>query len=417
MSIISKIVALSSALAFALQIALAMMMMRFFSPQEVGVFSVISQIGFFWTTLALAQTPLQMLANHGASILDDAHHAWISSMQRFAWLLPVATLAVWLSNLSIISALLWALLLSLCQLNWVLAQSMFLRMARPWTQASVRVIPPLIAFLVASAAVYTEWDGPALLTAALLGYATGATWLLPSIFVFYRVTYDKASIKQEETMVLSSLQDTSHVAIASASSDNRSAALRITHTLADAILATAIMMVWQRFYGTQETGWMAAPLRVMGFVPAVVHIAWAQVLLAQPQYARTNPLRVGLCGFAIVVLLGAGCVVALKMHWLGEQWQGIWPYLLLLVLWQGGACIVASLSHLPFLTRSAEKFSWLCIGVATLQLGALLAPVGCKTQPTATFHFFLFSSISIVGMGILIRYLLTQHRKMYTTAC
>jgi hypothetical protein len=42
MNITSKIVALSSAEAFALQIALALLMLRYFSPEEVGVFSVIS---------------------------------------------------------------------------------------------------------------------------------------------------------------------------------------------------------------------------------------------------------------------------------------------------------------------------------------------------------------------------------------
>jgi integrase len=72
MNITSKIVALSSAVAFALQIALALLMLRYFSPEEVGMFSVISQIGFFWTTLSLAQTPLRLLANHGVSVFEDA---------------------------------------------------------------------------------------------------------------------------------------------------------------------------------------------------------------------------------------------------------------------------------------------------------------------------------------------------------
>ena len=45
MNITSKIVALSSAVAFALQIALALLMLRYFSPEEVDMFSVISQIG------------------------------------------------------------------------------------------------------------------------------------------------------------------------------------------------------------------------------------------------------------------------------------------------------------------------------------------------------------------------------------
>jgi hypothetical protein len=96
MNLTSKIVALSSVVAFGLQIALALLMLRYFSPEEVGIFSVISQIGFFWTTLALAQTPLRLLANHGASVFEDARLAWMSSLQRFVWLLPIAVLAVWL---------------------------------------------------------------------------------------------------------------------------------------------------------------------------------------------------------------------------------------------------------------------------------------------------------------------------------
>ncbi|WP_158268135.1 hypothetical protein [Limnohabitans sp. Jir61] len=43
----SRVVALSSAVAFATQVAFALLMLRLFSPQEVGEFSVISQIGFF----------------------------------------------------------------------------------------------------------------------------------------------------------------------------------------------------------------------------------------------------------------------------------------------------------------------------------------------------------------------------------
>ena len=76
MNITSKIVALSSAEAFALQIALALLMLRYFSPEEVGVFSVISQIGFSWTTLALAQTPLRLLANHVSNVFKDARQVF-----------------------------------------------------------------------------------------------------------------------------------------------------------------------------------------------------------------------------------------------------------------------------------------------------------------------------------------------------
>jgi len=397
MNITSKIVALSSAVAFALQIALALLMLRYFSPEEVGMFSVISQIGFFWTTLALAQAPLRLLANHGASVFDDARQAWVSSLQRFVWLSPVASLAVWWSGLSFVNALLWALLLSLFQLTWMLAQSMRLRMAGVWAQAGVRVLPPLMALLVAVAAVFMQWSGPALLAAALLGYAVGAAWLLPSLLAHWQAKFESVSTTPDEVAVLSAIQDPSHVAIASISGDNRSATLRMAHTLADALLATAIVVVWQRMYGAQETGWMAAPLRVMGFVPAVVHMAWAQVLLAQPQHARTNPLWVGLAGFASVALLGAGCAAALDFGWLGDQWQGVWLCLLPLVVWQGSACLVAAFSHRPFETKNARSYSWACIGITILQSIVLLAPVLTNMPLISSSHLVWFASVSAIS--------------------
>jgi len=398
MNITSKIVALSSAVAFALQIALALLMLRYFLPEEVGVFSVISQIGFFWTTLALAQTPLRLLANHGASVFDDARQAWVSSLQRFVWLSPLAALAVWWSGMSFVNALLWAFLLSLCQLTWMLAQSMRLRMAGVWAQAGVRVLPPLMALLVAVGAVFMQWSGPALLAAALLGYAVGAAWLLPSLLTYWQTKFDYVLTKPNEVALSPALQDPSHVAIAPVSGDNRSAALRMAHTFADALLATAIVVVWQRMYGAQETGWMAAPLRLMGFVPAVVHVAWAQVLLAQPQHARTNPLWVGLAGFASVALLGAGCAAALEFSWLGEQWQGVWPYLLPLVVWQGSACVASAFSYLPFQNNSARSYSWVCIGIAGLQGSLLSTPIMLGVRQPADSFMTWFAAVSCVGL-------------------
>ena len=377
MNITSKIVALSSAVAFALQIALALLMLRCFSPEEVGTFSVISQIGFFWTTLALAQSPLRLLANHGTSVFDDARHAWISSFQRFVWLLPVAALAVWWSGLSFFNALLWALLLSLCQLTWMLAQSMRLRMVGVWAQAGVRVLPPLMALLVAFVMVSIKYSGSALLAAALIGYAAGAAWLFPSLLSSGQIP-----------------QDSSSESIANTSSDNRSTTLRMAHTLVDALLATAIVVVWQRLYGAQEMGWMAAPLRVMGFVPAVVHMAWAQVILAQSHQARINPLWVGLAGFACVAILGGACAFSLEMHWLGAQWEGVTPYLLPLVLWQGCACMVAAFSHLPFNNHSARRYSWACMWVSGFQGIVLAIPIFSFFAPTSNVHILIFGVFS-----------------------
>ena len=400
MNITSKIVALSSAVAFALQIALALLMLRYFPPEEVGMFSVISQIGFFWTTLALAQTPLRLLANHGASVFEDARQAWSSSVKRFVWLLPVAASTVWWSGLSFVNALLWALLLSLCQLTWMLAQSMRLRMVGAWSQAGVRILPPLMALLVSVAAVSLQWDGPALLAAALLGYAMGAAWLFPALVRSRQAEFQNASAVSVDAPLSQNTQAfTTLGSIPPVSSDNRSAKLRVAHTLVDAMLATAIVVIWQRAYGAQETGWMAAPLRLMGFVPAVVHMAWAQVLLALPlvEHKRVNPMWVGLGGFVCVALLGASCVFALAIGWLGENWQGVWSYLLPLVLWQGSACYVAAYSHIPFKTNKARRYSWLCMGVAGLQILALLTPYAIGLDITPFMHFMGFSIISLIG--------------------
>ena len=400
MNITNKIVALSSAVAFALQITLALLMLRYFSPEEVGMFSVISQIGFFWTTLALAQTPLQLLANHGASVLDDARHAWILSMQRFMWLVPVAALAVWWSGLSFVSALLSALLLSLCQLTWMLAQSMHLRMSHAWAQVGVRVLPPLMALLVAAAAVYKQWDGPALLGAALLGYATGAAWLLPTLLTFWRGKFDGASTKSDEIAPSSALQNFSHQEIAPVSGDNRSAALRMAHTLADALLATAIVVVWQRLYGAQETGWLTAPLRVMGFVPAVVHMAWAQVLLSKPKSSSVDPIRVGLGGFAFVALLGAICAFALEIGFIDSKWQGVRSYLLPLVLWQGSACLTSAVSYRPFEILSGERYSWICLCLIGLQLFVLFLPFALTGFTFLSTHLWSFCLASAIGLTV-----------------
>ena len=141
----SHTVALASLVAFATQVAFALLMLRLFTPQEVGEFSVISQIGFFWMTLALAQAPLGMLANQYLPAHIAARQAWRASALRGAGLLPVAALAVWFSQLAMWPALLWALLLAFCQMGWMLAQSLTLRVGSAWQQAAVRVLPPVTA--------------------------------------------------------------------------------------------------------------------------------------------------------------------------------------------------------------------------------------------------------------------------------
>ncbi|UUZ65754.1 hypothetical protein LP417_16010 [Polaromonas sp. P1-6] len=56
-------IALASIVSLGAQVLFSLVMLRLFAPQAVGEFSVISQIAFFWMTLALAQSPLKLLAD------------------------------------------------------------------------------------------------------------------------------------------------------------------------------------------------------------------------------------------------------------------------------------------------------------------------------------------------------------------
>jgi uncharacterized membrane protein YqaE (UPF0057 family) len=173
----------------------------------------------------------------------------------------------------------------------------------------------------------------------------------------------------------------------------------MAHTVVDALLATAIVLVWQRLYGAQETGWMTALLRVLGFLPAVVHMAWAQVMLAQPQAAsRTSPWWLGLAAFACVIVLGLGCATALYEQWLDARWNGVWTYIAPLVLWQGCACLSAAFSHRPFQTQSAQTYSWVCMGLAAAQGLVLLAPWVLDMPMSAAEHLSGFACVSSLGL-------------------
>ena len=390
----SRVIALSSAVAFATQVAFALLMLRLFSPQEVGEFSVISQIGFFWMTLALAQSQLGLLANQHQPAHIAAQHAWRASVLRGVGLLPIAALAVWFSQLALWPALLWALLLAFCQMDWMLAQSFTLRAGTAWQQAAVRVLPPVTAAATALTAVLVgaslDWNGPTLLLSALLGYVVGAAWLVPA----FCVREDSQPAHKDDTQA----------SIHTRPSDPRSATLRMTHTLVDALLATAIIVVWQRLYGAEETGWMSALLRVLGFLPAVVHMAWAQVALAKGAQtenritAMASLWWLGLGAFACVMLLGLSCATALDQDWLDLKWHGVWPYIAPLVLWQGSACLSAAFSHRPFQTQSASAYSRACIALSGVQAVVLFAPIGLTLPLDAEQHIATFASVSSLGL-------------------
>jgi uncharacterized membrane protein YqaE (UPF0057 family) len=183
----------------------------------------------------------------------------------------------------------------------------------------------------------------------------------------------------------------------------------MAHTLVDALLATAIIVVWQRMYGAEETGWMSALLRVLGFLPAVVHMAWAQVALVKGQHtnsritAMASPWWLGLGAFACVMVLGLSCAVALYVEWLDPRWSGVWPYIAPLVLWQGSACLSAAFSHRPFQTQSARTYSWACMALGVVQAAVLLVPMGLAQPIGEEQHmaaFALVSSLGLLGMTI-----------------
>ena len=386
----SRVVAMSSIIAFATQVAFALLMLRLFSPLEVGEFSVISQIGFFWMTLALAQAPLGILANQHVSAHLAAQRAWRNSALRGLGLLPVAGLAIWFSQLSFWPALLWALLLAFCQMGWMLAQSLTLRVGSAWQQAAVRVLPPLTAAVTALTAALLGaslgWSGPTLVLSALLGYAVGAAWLVPALLT--RDAHASSTTSIASTPAASANSNTQQ-------SDPRSATLRVAHTLIDALLATAIIVVWQRLYGAEETGWMSALF--YGIKAAVTAISWAQVALAKG-YTNKSPWWLGLSAFACVIALGLCCAAALYLGWLDPRWSGVWPYIAPLALWQGCACLSAAFSHRPFQTQAATTYSWACMVLGLAQTMVLLAPMGLAQPTDAVQHMAAFAWLSGLGL-------------------
>ena len=385
----SHTVALASLAAFGTQVVFALLMLRLFSPQAVGEFSLLSQIGFFWMTLALAQAPLSLLANAGVPAHQALRGAWRSSLQRGMWLLPMAALAVWLSGLATLSALVWVLLLAVTQMAWTLAQSFTLRAGTRAQQAAVRVLPPLTAALAALCGAWLDASGPTLVMSAVLGYAVGAVWLLPAWWPMQVVAPRDAFTPSGEWQP---------------ASDPRSTRLRFAHTLADALLATSVVVVWQRLYGAQDTGWLTALLRVLGFVPALVHMAWAQVVLAQGEpHASAHPTSrtawlLGLGAAACVAALSWVCALALDWGWLDARWSGVLAYVLPVALWQAGACVLAAFSHRPFQTQAAVRYSWACLALTGVQAVVLWWPVFIRSSLDATQHITAFAGVSGVGL-------------------
>lgn len=379
-------VALGSVLAFGAQVLLALLMLKAFTPQDVGEFSVISQIAFFWMTLSLAQTPLSLLTHSSASMQHSARAAWRGSLWRMLALSPLALAALYVSQLSLWQSAIWMALLCVLQMAWALAQSWVLKQGQLRAQIAVRASPPWAALILTLMWLGLSWpelDGAqVLLLSALAGYGVGAAWWLGAL---------KAPSLSAP-----------HVSDSTTPVDDRPALLRMAHSLSDALIATALIVAWQRLYGTQETGWLSALLRVMGFIPAVVHMAWAQVMLSHRSDTAAHSLtrlglHVALWASLGLALLSAGCWLAIDQGWLQDRWQGLLHDVVPLCIWQSAASLAAVFSYRPFQSGRARAYSGWCMALALLQALALSWP-WWGAADSATTHLQLYAGVSTAGL-------------------
>lgn len=351
--------AIGSLASLAAQVAMALFLLGLFAPQTVGEFSVISQVAFGWATLALAQSQISLLANQHLPALPAARSAWQTGLQRALWLSPAAALALWWSGSgwpAVAMALLWSAGMAGTQMAWLLAQSLTLRQHQPASIALVRMVPPtLAASLVALGTLLLDWrESTTLIAAALAGYAAGALWLLPAL-------------RCPDEMPMPHTGDTS-------AGDVRSERLKFLHTLSDVAVATLLASHWSGVYGAAQAGCLLVLLRVMGFIPALVSTAWAQVVLSRPLAQRPSSALAATAGAAAVALTSMLASAALQAGWLSDQWADLQQYLLPVAFWQGSASVMAAVSHHPFARGRAHAYTQQCLAMNALQALLLLCP-------------------------------------------
>jgi hypothetical protein len=376
---------------------LALVLFRLFSPEEVGLFSATSQLAFFWASLALAQSPLSLLAERHQEPRAAARRAWRQSAWRMLWLAPVAALgAAWSGLGQAAQVWAWAAALGLTQLSWLLAQSLTLRVGSLGSMGLVRMVPPVLAAAVAvlGAVLFpVRGEGlelPVLLVSACLGYLAGALWM--------RLAFQPASPAGVALAAVAGSDLPCTTNETPTASDPRSARLKMLHTLTDGLAATALALSWPAHYGVQEAGWMLALLRILSFIPALVHTAWAQVVLSSATQVRLRPLQVAWAASALVLGVGALAQLALALGWLDVRWQGLSTYVWPLVLWQTAACFVAAHAHLPFQKGLAAGHSWLCV-VMNAGFIALCVVLPWASTLSASTHMAWLSSYMLLSLA------------------
>lgn len=385
----SQVLAFANIFAFGIQAIFALFMLHLFSPLEIGEYSVISQISAFWMVIALAQTPLSMLANKSASASQAAIKSWTGSLYRALLIYPIIFIALYYCELSFWPSILWASLITFFQITWLLTQSYTLQSGTEFQQALVRILPPLSALTLSVFGAYLRdkfgWDGPTLIVSAIIGYAIGAIW-------FVRV------------FTTSKTQEKNHLdaELASPQADNRSAILRMLHSFTDALLITLIATTWHRLYGPIETGLMMAILRVLSFLPVLVWSAWTQILMTRPTENSNirifrfniNPWSIGAIATACILMISTACAFAVNNQILNTNWQGILPYIIPVSIWQAATCFSAAFSHRPFQTQKSRLYSWICIGLNIIQILALITPFAAALPLGKLNHIYLFCGIA-----------------------
>jgi hypothetical protein len=381
--------AMGSVVSLGAQGLFALFLLKLFDATAVGQFSVVSQIAFAWATLALAQSPLSLLANRHKAVHSAAAAAWGQSALRLLWMSPWVALALWWSQRhSAVSPLEWLSLapwvagIALLQMSWMLAQSLTLRQQAPAAVAWVRLLPPVLAALIAwwGAVVLGATHSHTLLLSALLGYAAGAAWLVP---VWTRPQPSPLALDTETPQ----------------HGDARSTRLKLLHTLSDVAVSGLLAVQWQALYGTAEAGLLLVLLRVLGFIPGLVHSAWAQVVMSEGAAQGRASLRMAALACGVVNVLTLCIQTALQLGWLQASWQGLDAYLWPLACWQMAACVMAAHAHLPFAHGRAARLSWQCIGINAAMLALLCLPLlGLPIALTAHQHLLLLSGFMTLAL-------------------
>lgn len=371
--------ALGGLLSLAAQGLLALFLLGLFDAAAVGIFSTLSQIAFGWATLALAQSHMSVLANHGRPATQVARHAWRQSLWRLLGISPVVLgLLFWSqpgASLPFAASLAWATGLALTQMTWFMAQSLCVRALPPLHTGLVRCVPPILAALATWA--WAHWldqrSAATLLGAALLGYASGALWFLPAW---------QAAPGSPGAAAAGPAQ----VATAHRDGDDRSTRLKLIHTLVDMSTSTLLAVQWTRLHGAAEAAYLLMLLRIFGFIPGLVHTAWSQILLGSAQTRQQASGRVALLATLLVAVTAVLLQLALHYGWLGASWQGMSAYLLPLCLWQMCACANAAHFHLAFLSGRARAYSLQCIGINGTLIALLLLLPGWSASPLVQLH-------------------------------